>query len=129
MRNALNCSTGFAMTLLADAAAPAVHRGRILSFLSDPGAGTDAASYRYFADGALIIEKGRIAALGPADSVLAQLPRGTVLADHGDNLLLPGFIDNHIHYAQSNVIDAAGRQLLDWFQDYTFVEEGRFARS
>ncbi len=114
------------MTRLADAAGPAAHRGRILSFLSDPGDGTDAASYLYFADGALVIENGRIAALGPADSVLAQLPRGAVLADHGDNLLLPGFIDTHIHYAQSDVIGAGGRQLLDWLQDYTFVEEGRF---
>src|ERR1700686_2392055 len=110
MLSALNCSTGFAMTLLADAAVPAAHRGRILSFLSDPGDGTDAASYRYFPDGALIIEKGHIAALGPADSVLAQLPRGTVLADHGDNLLLPVFIDNHIHYTQSDFIGAGGPQ-------------------
>jgi guanine deaminase len=114
------------MTLRADVAGPAAHRGRILSFLSDPGDGTDAASYRYFPDGALIIEDGRIAALGPAGSVLAQLPRGAVFADHGDNLLLPGFIDNHIHYAQTDVIGAGGRQLLDWLQDHTFVEEGRF---
>ena len=114
------------MTLLADAAGPAVHRGRILSFLSDPGDGTDAASYRYFADGALVVENGLIAALGPADSVLAQLPTAIPVADHGDNLLLPGFIDNHIHYAQSDVIAAGGRQLLDWLQDYTFVEEARF---
>src|ERR1700688_4739547 len=126
MPSALNCSTGSAVTLLTDAAAPAVHRGRILSFLSDPGDGTDTASYRYFSDGALIIENGRIAALGPADSVLKQLPTGTVVNDHGDNLLLPGFIDNHIHYAQSDVIGAGGRQLLDWLQDYTFVEEARF---
>jgi guanine deaminase len=114
------------MTPLADAAGPAAHRGQILSFLSDPGAGTHADSYLYFSDGALIVENGRIAALGPAESVLSQLPRGTPLADHGRNLLLPGFIDNHIHYAQSDVIAAGGRHLLDWLQDYTFVEEGRF---
>ncbi len=114
------------MTRLADAAGPAVHRGRILSFLSDPGDGTDAASYRYFADGALVVENGLIAALGPADSILAQLPTGIPVADHGDNLLLPGFIDNHIHYSQCDVIAAGGRQLLDWLQDYTFVEEARF---
>lgn len=114
------------MTRPAEVTGPAAHRGRILSFLSDPGDGTDAANYRYFADGALLVENGRIAALGPADPVLAQLPAGTPVADHGDNLLLPGFIDNHIHYAQADVIGAGGRQLLDWLQDYTFVEEGRF---
>ena len=57
------------MTPLADAAGPAVHRGRILSFLSDPGDGTDAASYRYFPDGALIIEKGRFVHSAPRDNV------------------------------------------------------------
>jgi guanine deaminase len=94
--------------------------------LSDPGDGTQADSYQYFSDGALIVEGGRIAALGPAESILAQLPRGTPLADHGRNLLLPGFIDNHIHYVQSDVIGAGGRHLLDWLQDHTFVEERRF---
>ncbi|MDB6085217.1 MAG: guanine deaminase [Gammaproteobacteria bacterium] len=115
------------MTLPAEAVGPAVHRGRILSFLSDPGDGTHADAYTYFPDGALIVENGRIAALGPAESVLARVPRGTPYAHHGANLLLPGFIDNHIHYAQSDVIGAGGRQLLDWLRDYTFVEESRFS--
>ncbi len=105
---------------------PAVHRGQILSFIADPGDGTNAGSYRYFADGALIVERGRIAAMGPAESILAQLPADTAVADHGRNLLLPGFIDNHTHYVQSDVIGAGGRQLLDWLEDYTFVEERRF---
>jgi guanine deaminase len=112
---------------IADPATRAVHRGQILSFVSDPGDGTNAASYRHFPDGALIVENGRIAALGPTQSILAQMPEGTVVVDHGRNLLLPGFIDSHIHYAQSDVIAAGGRQLLDWLQDYTFAEERRFA--
>ena len=41
--------------------------------------------------------------------------------------MLPGFIDTHIHYPQSDVIAAGGRQLLDWLENYTFVEERRFA--
>src|SRR5438270_4167714 len=110
----------------AEATGPALHRGRILSFLSDPGGAADAASYRYFREGALVVENGHIAALGPADSIMAQLPGGTKLCDHGDNLLLPGFIDSHIHYVQSDVIGAGGRRLLDWLQDHTFAEEARF---
>jgi guanine deaminase len=109
-----------------DTLGPAVHRGQILSFISDPGDGTHADSYRYFSDGALIVEGGRIAAIGPAESILTQIPRDTAVADHGRNLLLPGFIDNHTHYVQSDVIGAGGRQLLDWLEDYTFVEERRF---
>ncbi len=114
---------------LAGGAIPFVHRGRILSFLSDPGDGADAASYTYFPDGALIVERGKIAALGPAQSILAGLPAGLAVADHGGNLLLPGFIDSHIHYPQLDVIAAGGRELLDWLQDHTFVEERRFADS
>src|ERR1700730_8709816 len=105
---------------------PAVHRGQILSFVADPGDGTNADSYRYFADGALIVDGGRIAAMGPADAILAQMPQGALVADHGRALLLPGFIDTHTHYVQSDVIGAGGRQLLDWLQDYAFVEERRF---
>jgi guanine deaminase len=110
------------MAPLTDPLEPAVHRGQILSFVADPGDGTNADSYRYFADGALIVEGGRIAAMGRAESILAQIPRDTAVADHGRNLLMPGFIDNHTHYVQSDVIGAGGRQLLDWLQDYTFVE-------
>jgi guanine deaminase len=109
-----------------DTQGPAVHRGQILSFVADPGDGANADSYRYFPDGAMIVEGGRIAAMGPAESILAQIPKGTPVADHGRNLLLPGFIDTHTHYVQSDVIGAGGRQLLDWLQDYTFVEERRF---
>jgi guanine deaminase len=133
-----------------DGAAKAVHRGQILSFVADPGdadapadagfmgtgfAGAGSAGsadrggpgYRYFPDGALLIENQRIAAVGPAHAVLALVSRDTPVTDHGRNLLLPGFIDTHIHYPQTDVIAAGGRQLLDWLEDYTFVEERRFA--
>ena len=109
-----------------DAAGPAAHRGQILSFTADPGERDHAASYRFFPDGALLVDGGRIATLGPADSILAALPDGVPVVDHGRNLLLPGFIDTHIHYPQTDVIAAGGRHLLDWLQGYTFVEERRF---
>jgi guanine deaminase len=109
-----------------EAAGPAVHRGRLLSFVSDPGEGADDASYRFYPDGAFIVDEGRIAALGPADSILAALPGGMPVVDHGRRLLLPGFIDTHIHYSQSDVIAAGGRQLLDWLENHAFVEERRF---
>jgi guanine deaminase len=105
-----------------------VHRGQVLSFTADPGDGTDPGSHRYFPDGALLVVNGKIAALGPAPAILAT-SAGAPVIEHGRNLLLPGFIDNHIHYAQTDVIAAGGRQLLDWLEDYTFVEEKRFAQA
>src|SRR6202166_1292345 len=115
------------MAHFTDAAGPTAHRGQLLSFVSDPGDSEDPASYRFFPDGVLVVEGGRIAALGPADSMLATLPAGIPIIDHGRHLMLPGFIDTHIHYPQSDVIAAGGRQLLDWLENYTFVEERRFA--
>jgi guanine deaminase len=40
---------------------------------------------------------------------------------------MSGFIDAHIHYPQTQVIGSYGAQLLDWLQNYTFIEEQKFA--
>ena len=42
-------------------------------------------------------------------------------------LILPGFVDPHIHYPQTQVIASYGAQLLEWLEKYTFVEEQKFA--
>ena len=106
-----------------------VHRGEVLHFLSDPGADASPASFEHFRDGALVVRDGRIEAAGPADALLARLPAGTPITSHPDCILMPGFIDAHIHYPQVDVIASGGRELLDWLRDYTFPEEGRFADS
>ena len=105
------------------------HRGQILTFRADPGDTADGRCYEHFADGLLLIENGRIAALGPAQELSKQLPADLPVIDHGRNILMPGFIDTHIHYPQTDVIAGGGRQLLDWLNDYTFVEERRFQES
>lgn len=101
-------------------------RGRLLSFVDDPAVvGGDAAT-RYAEDGLLLIRDGRIAAAGEASDLLGDLPPGTPVDDHRPCLLLPGLIDAHIHFPQTQVIASYGAQLLDWLQTYTFVEEQRF---
>ncbi|MFV0302067.1 MAG: guanine deaminase, partial [Paracoccus sp. (in: a-proteobacteria)] len=52
---------------------------------------------------------------------------GLTEVDHRPNLILPGFIDPHIHFPQVQVIASWGAQLLDWLNTYTFPEESRFA--
>ncbi len=103
------------------------HRGALLRFRADPGASNDAASHDYFEDGLLLIEDGRVAACGPATELLAQLPRSLAVTHHVDSLILPGFIDTHIHYPQVDVIGAGGQGLLDWLETYTFPQERRFS--
>ncbi len=101
-------------------------RGRLLWFVADPFTAGDAASYRYVEDGALLVTNGRIAAAGDAPQVLAQAPSGATVDDHRPHLVLPGFIDTHIHFPQTHVIASYGAQLLDWLNRYTFVEEQKY---
>jgi guanine deaminase len=102
-------------------------RGSILHFLRDPGAEPDPATWEYLDDGALQIVDGRVAALGPAQDILKARTAQDTLHDHSGKLILPGFVDTHVHYAQVDVIASYGRQLLDWLNDYTFPAERAFA--
>jgi guanine deaminase len=102
-------------------------RGQLLSFKGDPAEVGAAASHRYVEDGLLIIEDGRIKAAGEAQELTPTLPAATPVDAWPDCLILPGLIDTHIHLPQTQVIASFGAQLLDWLQNYTFVEEQRFA--
>ncbi|MGH6920181.1 MAG: guanine deaminase [Geminicoccaceae bacterium] len=102
-------------------------RGRILSFVGDPAEVGEAASHLYLEDGIVLVEDGRIAALGDAGDMQGRLPDNTPIDDHAGHLILPGLIDTHIHLPQTQVIASYGAQLLDWLQKYAFVEEQKFA--
>ncbi|PWR25412.1 guanine deaminase [Zavarzinia aquatilis] len=105
--------------------APRALRGRLLDFTADPAA-AGAAALRLVDDGILVMEGGRITRRGPAADLLPTLG-AMPLDDHSGKLILPGFIDLHIHYPQSRVIAAFGTQLMDWLERYTFPEESRLA--
>jgi guanine deaminase len=110
-----------------DLAQPRAHRGSILHFRSDPGAADDPGSFEFLEDGLLVTRDGHIAAIGPAQDLLPNLPADLEVVNHADSILMPGFVDTHIHYPQTDVIGSGGRQLLDWLQDYTFPAERRFS--
>lgn len=101
-------------------------RGEILHFLSDPAV-DGAEAWEHFADGVLVIRDGHVAELGPAEDMLAKLPSDVTLADRRGRLIVPGFVDTHIHYAQTDIIASYGEQLLAWLEKYTFPAEARFA--
>jgi guanine deaminase len=102
-------------------------RGRLLTFARAPNGAGDAQSYRYIEDGIVVVKDGRIDAVGPADQLTSLLPAAIPVERHADALILPGFIDPHIHYPQTQVIASYGAQLLEWLEKYTFVEEQKFA--
>ncbi|HXH01936.1 MAG TPA: guanine deaminase [Candidatus Competibacteraceae bacterium] len=114
------------MSLAYSASPLKAFRGRIVHCLRDPGTGNDAAALEHFEDGLLVVEHGRVARVGPAAELLPQLAAGTPLEDHRGKLIVPGFIDTHIHYPQTDIIASYGEQLLTWLERYTFPTEGQF---
>ncbi len=98
-----------------------VIRGQTVSFAAD---GQSAVHHD---KGAVAIgDDGRIVWTGP----FANLPKfysSWLIDDYGEKLVLPGFIDAHIHFPQYRILAAPGKDLLDWLTRFTFPEEARYA--
>src|SRR6478609_3047875 len=106
---------------------PHALRGAALTFVDNPfEAGTGA--LRHESDAIVAMANGRITHFGSASQVLERLaPDTPVRAVGPDRLILPGFIDCHVHYPQTQIIGVHGEPLIDWLQKYTFVAEQQFA--
>ncbi|GAB4139040.1 MAG: guanine deaminase [Cyanobacteria bacterium J069] len=106
---------------------PALHaiRGAFLDFLEDPYHVPESESVRYIPDGLLVLENGCIKALGDYAAMRTEYPEVPV-THHRDRLIVPGFIDAHIHFTQTEMIGAYGEQLLEWLNKYTFPTEAKF---
>ncbi len=97
-------------------------RGRLLWFVDDPQIAGEAA-HCFIADGLLVVENGLVKAAGEARDLLRTLPADAEIVDHRPHLIMPGFIDAHIHMPQTQVVASYGAQLMEWLNRYTFVEE------
>ncbi len=100
--------------------------GQTLAFTADPFRTPPLDAAEHHTHGAVAVDAGRITSVGPADALRAAHPRAEVI-DHGDHLILPGFVDAHVHYPQTAMIASWGKRLIDWLETYTFPEEARFA--
>jgi len=101
------------------------YRAAILHSLADPAVVGVEQSYEYFEDGILLIENDKVAQVGAAAELLPKLA-GIEIQRYRDALIIPGFIDTHIHYPQTGMIASYGEQLLDWLNTYTFPTERQF---
>ena len=81
---------------------------------------------RYVEDGLVIIQEGKIQWFGPWQEGQSRLPTNAELQHYPDQLIVPGFIDTHIHFPQTEMIGAYGEQLLEWLNTYTFPTEIQF---
>jgi guanine deaminase len=102
-------------------------RASILHCLDDPGEHADSSAVEYFADGLLLVEDGIIVALGEAKEMVPRLADDIEYIDHSGKLILPGFIDCHVHFPQIDIIASYGEQLLDWLVRYAYPAEEAFA--
>jgi guanine deaminase len=100
----------------------------MLSFTRDPFSDGDGPAYRHEPDAVVAMAGGRITHAGPAAAVLAALPAGTPVTSYGrDALIVPGFIDCHVHYPQVRIMGAGGDPLLGWLAKHAFRAEQRLA--
>jgi guanine deaminase len=107
------------MSVAPDINPPRVLKGKVLTFKDGPK------DYSYWENGCVVIEGGMILAVGDAGSI--STPENARVIEYGDDLILPGFVDGHVHYAQMGVIASYGTKLIDWLNTYTFPEEAKFS--
>jgi guanine deaminase len=91
----------------AEATAGSVHRfrGRFLHCLPEA---TGAYRVEYLEDGVLVVEGEKIAALEAAAAAEAQGLDLSSCTDLGGDLVVPGFVDTHVHAPQLDVIGSHG---------------------
>jgi guanine deaminase len=100
-------------------------RGDLLDFTGDPAWGdVDASGVRWRPDHWLLMDDGRIVGAQPGTQDPGE---GWERHDHAGQLILPGFIDTHVHSPQLDVIGSYGTELLDWLATHTFPAEMRYA--
>lgn len=81
--------------------------------------------FEEFHHGALVLENGKILQTGNSAELQLQYPNANIV-DYGDKLIVPGFIDTHLHFPQTEMIASFGEQLIDWLNKYTFPTERQF---
>lgn len=81
---------------------------------------------RYIEDGLLISQAGKIQWFGTWEAGQKYLPQNIAVQHYPEQLIVPGFIDTHIHFPQTEMVGAYGEQLLEWLNTYTFPTELQF---
>ncbi|MBV9606319.1 MAG: guanine deaminase [Solirubrobacterales bacterium] len=99
-------------------------RAKVAHTPRNPFAGEGA--LEVFEDGGLAFADGRVVGCGTYEDVRAVHSEAAVL-DERDAIMLPGFVDCHVHYPQIGVIGAMGLELLDWLSRRCLPEEARLA--
>ena len=101
------------------------YRASLLHFHADPAFSDNA--YAWHTDGLLVIADGKVQAAGDYATLLPTLPPATPVHDYSGKVIMPGFIDTHLHYPQTDMIASPAPGLLPWLETYTFPTERQFS--
>ena len=100
-------------------------RGDLLDFTAAPAWGeVDPAGVRWRPDHWLLVEGGRIVGVRPGSEAIGD---DWQRHEYPGRVILPGFIDTHVHSPQLDVIASYGTELLDWLDPHTSPAEMRYA--
>ena len=100
-----------------------LYRGTVVDTPVSPFAG---GSLRVEEDGGLLVRDGAILARGPYLGLSAAHPDEPV-EDLRGGVVVPGFVDTHVHFPQVRIIGGLGMPLLEWLERRALPEEARLA--
>ncbi|ABZ75234.1 Guanine deaminase [Shewanella halifaxensis HAW-EB4] len=81
---------------------------------------------RFIEDGLLLVANGHIEWVGTWEEGQSRIPANVRVRTYPGKIVMPGFIDTHIHYPQAEMVGAYGEQLLEWLNNYVFPTEARY---
>jgi guanine deaminase len=103
-----------------------IFRATVVDTPGDPFAGDPAEALAVDQDGGLLVREGVIRARGSFAALRAEHP-GEPVTQLSEGMLVPGFVDAHVHFPQIRVIGGLGMPLLDWLERCALPEESRLA--
>jgi len=103
------------------------YKASVFHMVNDPAVVGANAAHKFYEDGMLVVDGGHVVMAGERSLLEPSLDANTEIVDHSGKIIVPGFIDTHIHYPQIDMMASFGEELLDWLEKYTFPEEAKFA--
>ncbi|HUO83904.1 MAG TPA: guanine deaminase [Thermoanaerobaculia bacterium] len=104
-----------------------IYRSRVFSPVRDPFANDEAPSFVHYEDGYLAVDGGRMVSVGSWNEVPAPQSRDQVVELGSGTMIVPGFVDTHLHAPQLEMIGSYGGHLLEWLNRHTFPTEAKFS--
>jgi guanine deaminase len=101
-------------------------RATVIDTPGDPFTEPSISALRADDDGGLLVRDGAVVARGSYPSIRSDYPDDPVVDLRG-GVLLPGFVDTHVHYPQIRAIGGLGMPLLDWLERCALPEERKLA--